>query len=286
MVPKIIVNGKEYFLSVGSIIQAKEGDSAEAGSVLVKLPHQSAKNVDITGGLQRVLQIFEARNISDPAILAEISGVARISPPKGKTLPLKIVGDDGSVNEHYIPVEAHLTVHNEDYVTAGEPIVDGIIDTRDVLKVLGPGQATIHIVNEVQKVYRSQGVAIADKHIEVIARKMLGMVEITDPGETHFVQGERVSRVLFLKTNDDTKGRKAVAKPIIIGITNAAQSSDSWLSSASFQRTATSLANAAIMRKTDFVSGPKENIILGGIVPLGTGHPDAGDDYLRKRGSF
>ncbi len=282
MLPKITIAGEEYFLPPGAILAIKEGDTIGPGEVIAKIPKKAVKTADITGGLSRVLQILEAQPLLDPAVMADISGEVSVCPPDGKVLPVRITGSDGTVREYTVPLEEQMDVRSGDRVKAGEILVDGVIDAASILKILGPERAVLHIVNEVQKVYRSQGVIINDKHIELVARKMLGMVRITDPGDTEFVQGETVSKAAFLETNEKARGRKAAARPVLTGITAVAMNSASWLSAASFQRTVSVLADAAIRKKTDPLSGPKENIIIGSLVPLGTGHPAGGNKYLRK----
>lgn len=281
MAPKLIIAGEEYYLPVGAVIIAREGENADAGEVIAKSPKKAAKNADITDGLSRVLQILEARPLRKPALMAGISGRVQVCPPRGKYLPVRITGEDGTSREYVVSIEEQLNVHNGDCVKAGDALVDGVINAGDVLSILGHESAAVHIVNEVQKVYRSQGVTIDDKHIELVTRKMLGMVEVTDPGDTDFVHGEVVGKSVFLEQNGLTGGRKAVAKPVLAGITAVAMNSESWLSAASFQRTASVLTQAAIRRKTDTLAGPKENIIIGNIIPLGTGHPAYREEYLQ-----
>jgi DNA-directed RNA polymerase subunit beta' len=179
-----------------------------------------------------------------------------------------------------VPIEKQLNVYHGDVVRAGDILVDGTIDVRDVLRIMGGEKAAAHAMDEVQKVYRAQGVEINDKHLEVILRKMLGKVQIVYAGDTDFVAEEIVSREVFLQENEKTRGRKATAKQLILSLTNTALQSDSWLSGASFQSTTAVLANAALRKRTDNLHGTKENIIVGNIVPVGTGHQMYRKTYL------
>jgi DNA-directed RNA polymerase subunit beta' len=272
LVPRAVVGGREYPLPIGAFLTAEENGDVKAGDIIAKIPRKAAVSSDITGGLTRVLQVLEMRKLRDPAVMAEITGEVKVHPPKGKSLPVEIIGDLGDTRTYYVPIEKQLNVYSGDIINAGELIVDGIIDARDVLRILGSEKAAAHVIDDVQKVYRAQGVEINDKHLEVILRKMLGKVMVTDPGDTEFVTGEIVSKNRFVGTNGKCTGKKATERPIIVSITKAALLSDSWLSAASFQSTSLVLANAAVTKSKDPVYGTKENIIVGNTVPVGTGH--------------
>ena len=205
--------------------------------------------------------------------MAEISGELRINPPKGKFMMVDIVGENGDVASYKIPMDRQLNFYNGDFVNAGDILVDGDISINDTLNIFGSEKAAVQIVNEVQKVYLSQGVSINDKHFEVIARRMLGFVKVVEAGDTDLVADDVVPRNTFFEINKKTEGRKAVAIPILLGLAKAAINSESWLSAASFERTASVLASAAIQGKVDVLSGVKENVIIGRRIPVGTGHP-------------
>lgn len=273
MIPKIKVGEKEYMLPIGAIIVANEHINVNVGDSIAKTPKQAKKTSDITGGLPKVLQILEARPLDNPAVMAEISGELRINPPKGKFMMVDIAGENGDVASYKIPMDRQLNFYNGDIVNAGDILVDGDISINDTLNLFGSEKAAIQIANEVQKVYLSQGVSINDKHFEVIARRMLGFVRVVEAGDTDLVADDVVPRNTFFEINDKMEGRKAVAIPILLGLAKAAINSESWLSAASFERTASVLASAAIQGKVDALSGVKENVIIGRRIPVGTGHP-------------
>ncbi|MBM4147296.1 MAG: DNA-directed RNA polymerase subunit beta', partial [Nitrospira sp.] len=195
------------------------------------------------------------------------------NPPKGKFLLVDIVAENGDVASYRIPMERQLNFYNEDFIKAGDILADGDISINDILNIFGPEKAAAKIVNEVQKVYLSQGVSIDDRHFEVIVRKMLGFVRVVNAGDTDLVADDIVPRNTFFEKNQGTNGRKATAIPILLGLAKAAINSESWLSAASFERTASVLAGAAIQGKVDVLSGVKENVIIGKRIPVGTGHP-------------
>jgi DNA-directed RNA polymerase subunit beta' len=280
LVPKIIVGDKEYVLPIGAYLAVDERTVAKPGDVLARIPKQAARSADITGGLGRVLQILEVKKLHDPAILSEIAGEVKVHPPKKAVLPVEVTGQDGQSRTYYVPIEKQLNFFSGDIVKAGDILADGIVNPRDVMTVLGPEHAATHMIAEVQKVYRGQGVEISDKHLEIVLRKMLSKVEITNAGDTDFVVDEIVSRDIFIEVNDRTTGTKATARPIMLSLTNAALHSDSWLSAASFQNTASVLANAALKKRKDALHGIKENIIVGNIVPIGTGHQCYKDTFI------
>jgi DNA-directed RNA polymerase subunit beta' len=279
-VPKIIVGDKEYVLPLGTYLAVDESATARPGDVLARIPKQAARSADITGGLGRVLQILEVKKLHDPAILSEITGEVKVHLPKKAVLPVEVTNEYGHARTYYVPIEKHLNFFTGDMVSAGDMLADGIINPKDLLRVLGPERAAAHVIGEVQKVYRSQAVEMNDKHLEIVIRKMLSKVQITDSGDTDFVAEEIVSRDVFMEVNDKTTGRKATAKPLLLSITNTALLSDSWLSAASFQNTTSVLANAALKRREDPLHGTKENIIVGNMVPVGTGHQEYRNTFL------
>jgi DNA-directed RNA polymerase subunit beta' len=231
---------------------------------------------DIAGGLPRVVELFEARSPKGKATLARVSGVVRVAEDEGKGRVITIVTDDGTEDTYTVPIGARLEVADGDEITAGDPIVDGPRDPKELLEIRGIRETQKYLVEEVQKVYRDQGVSIHDKHIELIVRQMTRRVAIQEPGETDFLPGERVDQVVFAETNKAMvqEGlRPAEGRPEIMGITKASLATDSWLSAASFQETTRVLTEAAIEGRSDHMIGLKENIIIGKLIPAGTGLP-------------
>lgn len=281
-IPRIRISEKEYYLPIGAIILVRNGDKIVAGDMLAKVPKKSARNADITGGLARVLQVLELRKLKDPAVMADIDGEVRIHPPKGNSMKMEIIGETGNIRTSIIGIERHPNVYNGDRVKAGDILVDGTCDINDILKILGPHKTALYVMDEVQKVYRSQGVEVNDKHFEIILRKMLAKVKVLTPGSTDLVTGEILSKWSFFDENNRTEGEKATAAPVILSLTKSALMSESWLSAASFQNTASVLAEAALFRSKDLLRGTKENIIIGNTVPIGTGHKKYKDTVLVK----
>ena len=279
MVPQVRIGEKQYYLPIGAIVLVKEGQNVSPGDVLAYVPKAAEKNADITGGLQRVLQVIEIRKMQNTAVIAEIDGQVTIHPPRGKLLGVEIIND----NDRWrcdVSIDRQLNIFSGDVVRKGDILAEGPLDILDVLRILGAKKAALHVIDEVQKVYRSQGVELNDKHLEIILRKMLAKVLIVDPGDTDFVVDEIVSKWMFAEENDRTKGKCAVAKPLIVSLTDAALLSDSWLSAASFQNTTLILAEAALRKRLDPLAGTKENILTGNMVPVGTGHPVYSATYL------
>ncbi|MBW2465844.1 MAG: DNA-directed RNA polymerase subunit beta' [Deltaproteobacteria bacterium] len=264
-----------YSLPVGSIISVDEGETIQSGTVVGKIPRETTKTKDITGGLPRVAELFEVRKPKEHAVITEIDG--RVS--FGKDLKGKrrvvITPEIGEPKEYLIPKAKHVSVHEGDYVKAGEPLMDGSPIPNDILRVLGVKELARFLVNEIQEVYRLQGVKINDKHIEVIVRQMLRRVQITDPGDSSFMLGEQVEWWVFEEENEKIissgEGRPAVAEPLLLGVTKASLSTDSFISAASFQETTKVLTNAAMGGRVDRLLGLKENVIMGRLVPAGTG---------------
>jgi DNA-directed RNA polymerase subunit beta' len=272
-----LANGSEarYFLNPDSILSVEPGATVADGDVLARIPREGSKTRDITGGLPRVAELFEARRPKDHAIISEIDGRVEF----GKDFKAKrrvIVKNDetGEETEYLIPKGKHFSVQEGDYVRRGDPLVDGPRVPHDILRVLGVEALSDYLVNEIQDVYRLQGVKINDKHIEVIVRQMLQKVEITDAGDTTFLVGELVDRVEFDIENDKllkVNERPAQGLPVLQGITKASLQTQSFISAASFQETTRVLTEAATAGKTDSLTGLKENVIVGRLIPAGTG---------------
>ncbi|GGJ44076.1 DNA-directed RNA polymerase subunit beta' [Neoroseomonas lacus] len=274
-------NGTEaiYFLTPGTILSIDNSAVVAAGDVLARLPRESSKTRDITGGLPRVAELFEARRPKDHAIISEIDGRVEFGKDyKAKRRILVVpeqVGDETPVaREYLVPKGKHVSVQEGDYVKRGDPLVDGPRVPHDILRVLGVEKLADYLVEQIQEVYRLQGVKINDKHIEVIVRQMLQKVEVTDPGDTTYLIGEQVDRIEFEIENETrvaAKERPAVAEPVLQGITKASLQTTSFISAASFQETTRVLTEAATAGKVDYLAGLKENVIVGRLIPAGTG---------------
>jgi DNA-directed RNA polymerase subunit beta' len=260
---------------VGALIVVRDGQQVAVGEVLARIPQESQKTRDITGGLPRVAELFEARSPKDAGTLAEVTGTTSFGKDTKGKQRLIITDLDGKEHEFLIPKDKHVLVHDGQVVNKGESIVDGPADPHDILRLLGVEALARYIVDEVQDVYRLQGVKINDKHIEVIVRQMLRRVQITDPGTTAFITGEQVERSELLDENDKAvakeDGRPALYENVLLGITKASLSTDSFISAASFQETTRVLTEAAIMGKKDGLRGLKENVIVGRLIPAGSG---------------
>ena len=259
---------------VGALIQVRDGQEVGPGEVLARIPVEGQKTRDITGGLPRVAELFEARTPKDKGTLAEQTGTISFGKETKGKVRLQITDPDGHVWEELIPKEKNILVHEGQVVNKGEHIVDGPADPQDILRLLGIEELSRYIVDEVQDVYRLQGVKINDKHIEVIVRQMLRRVVVENPGETHYIQGEQVERSEILNTNERVQAEgkiPATYSNVLLGITKASLSTDSFISAASFQETTRVLTEAAIMGKRDELRGLKENVIVGRLIPAGTG---------------
>jgi DNA-directed RNA polymerase subunit beta' len=267
-------NDARYFLPVGSTIAANEGDKIEAGDVIARIPRETTKTKDITGGLPRVAELFESRKPKEHAVIAEIDGTVSFGKDtKGKRKVL-ITPERGDPKEYLISKGKHLAVREGDKIRAGEPLMDGAANPHDILKVLGEKALAKYLVDEVQEVYRLQGVKINDKHIETIVRQMLRRIRVIDVGDTGFLVDEHVEKYLFEEENDRvlTKGSKpAQGEPLLLGITKASLSTESFISASSFQETTKVLTEAAVQGKVDYLRGLKENVIMGRLIPAGTG---------------
>ncbi|MGM9491971.1 DNA-directed RNA polymerase subunit beta' [Ideonella sp. YS5] len=259
---------------VGSLVQIRDGQDLLPGEVLARIPVEGQKTRDITGGLPRVAELFEARSPKDKGTLAEITGTVSFGKETKGKVRLQITDPDGKVFEELVPKEKNILVHEGQVVNRGELIVDGAADPQDILRLLGVEELARYIVDEVQDVYRLQGVKINDKHIEVIVRQMLRRVQITNPGDSAYISGEQVERSELSNTNDRLRGEgklTATYADVLLGITKASLSTDSFISAASFQETTRVLTEAAIMGKRDELRGLKENVIVGRLIPAGTG---------------
>ncbi|MGF7233067.1 DNA-directed RNA polymerase subunit beta' [Arachidicoccus sp.] len=319
--PAIIINGKDvktYNLPTGSRLATEEGDEVKAGQVIVKIPRTMRKGGDITGGLPRVTELFEARNPSNPAVVAEIDGVTTFGNIKRGNREIVVEAKDGIVKKYLVPLTRQILVQDGDFVKAGTPLSDGQIAPIDILSIKGPYAVQEYVVNEIQEVYRLQGVKINDKHVEVIVRQMMKKVEIVDAGDTRFLENDLEDRFDFNEENDKIFDKKVVtdsgdsskfkagqivavrelreensqlrrndqklvevrdaspatAHPVLLGITKASLGVPSWISAASFQETTKVLSSAAIQGKSDDMSGLKENVITGHLIPAGTGLRD------------
>ena len=309
---------REYSLPVDAHISVNEGDKVEAGEVLVKIPRVSGKTGDITGGLPRVTELFEARNPSNPAVVAEIDGIAEYGKIKRGNREIQITSKTGEVRKYLVPLSKHILVQENDFVRAGQPLSDGATTPNDILNIEGPTKVQEYIVNEIQEVYRLQGVKINDKHFEVIVRQMMLKAEIVDAGDTKFLEGQSVHKADIMEENDAVFGMKVVIEagdsttlkngqivsarrlrdensqlkrsdkqlieardavpatstPLLQGITRASLQTQSFISAASFQETTKVLNEAAISGKEDHLLGLKENVIVGHLIPAGTGVRD------------
>ena len=266
-----------YLLPVGAIITMAESSAVKAGDIIAKIPRETTKTKDITGGLPRVAELFEARKPKECAVISEIDGqVSFGKDTKGKR-KIVITPDAGDPKEYLVEKGKHISVRDGDVVTAGEGLMDGSANPHDILRVLGVKELAKYLVDEVQEVYRLQGVKINDKHIEVIVRQMLKRVKVSDAGDTRFLAEEQVERHIFEEENEKVlgKGKKpAVAEPLLQGITKASLSTESFISAASFQETTKVLTGAAIDGKIDYLRGLKENVTMGRLIPAGTGFVD------------
>jgi len=242
--------------------------------VIAKIPRESTRAKDITGGLPRITELFEARKPRETAVMAEIDGVVKFGNVVKGQRKVQIIGDDGETREYSIPKGVNMFIQEGDRVKAGEPLVDGPLNPHDILAIQGMDALQRYLVNEIQEVYRLQGVNIADKHIEVIVRQMLRWVRVKDVGDTDFLIDEQVDRFRFEDENNRViaaGGQPATAEPLLLGITKASLSTESFISAASFQETTRVLTEAAISGRVDYLRGLKENVIMGRLIPAGTG---------------
>jgi DNA-directed RNA polymerase subunit beta' len=278
--PILLPNGQEirYFLSVDSIISIKNGDKVKVGDILARMPRESSKTRDITGGLPRVSELFEARIPKDPAVISEFEGRIEFGKDyKGKKRIIVHPDDDNLEPIEYLaPRWRQVAVKEGDVVAKGDVLIDGNKTPHDILQVLGVEALADYLINEIQDVYRLQGVKINDKHIELILARMLRKVRVTDPGYLDFFWGEQIDKDEFMERNNEiieAGGKPAEADPVLLGVTKASLETESFISAASFQETTRVLTDAATMCKVDELKGFKENVIMGYLIPAGTGLP-------------
>jgi DNA-directed RNA polymerase subunit beta' len=267
---------RKYILPVSAHLMIADGDMVNAGDVLAKIPRETTKTKDITGGLPRVVELFEARKPKDPAVISEIDGTVKYGGVVKGQRKILIAPDEATAEprEYSIPRGVHVNVQEGDRVRAGDPLMDGPSNPHDILHVLGEKELQKYLVNEIQEVYRLQGVNINDKHIEVITRQMMRWVRVEDVGDTEFLVDEQVDKFRFMEENErviGNGGRPATAQPLLLGITKASLSTESFISAASFQETTRVLTEAAISGKIDYLRGLKENVTMGRLIPAGTG---------------
>jgi DNA-directed RNA polymerase subunit beta' len=267
-------NMARHFLPVGVNVVVEEGNEVSAGDIIAKIPRETTKTKDITGGLPRVAELFEARKPKELAIISEIEGFVKFGPDTKGKRALIVNPEVGEPKEYLVPKGKPILVHEGDFVRAGEPLMEGSANPHDILRVLKEKELAKYLVDEVQQVYRLQGVRINDKHIEAIVRQMLKKVKVVDPGGTEFLAGDQVDKAVFNRVNAEaTKAKKepATAEPLLLGITKASLTTESFISAASFQETTRVLTEASIAGKIDHLRGLKENVIMGRLIPAGTG---------------
>ena len=266
---------RKYHMPSHAHLMIEDGEQVFAGQVLAKIPRETTKTKDITGGLPRVVELFEARKPRETAVISEIDGTVKHGGiVKGQRKIIIVPEDGGEPREYSLPRGVHVNVQEQDRVRAGEPLMDGPSNPHDILSVLGEKALHSYLVNEIQEVYRLQGVNINDKHIEVITRQMMRWVRVEDVGDTEFLVDEQVDKFRFMEENErviGNGGRPATAQPLLLGITKASLSTDSFISAASFQETTRVLTEASISGKVDHLRGLKENVTMGRLIPAGTG---------------
>jgi len=266
---------RKYFLPSGANMEVKDGDAVHPGDVLAKIPREAARTKDITGGLPRAEELFEARRPKHPAVISEIDGVVKYGGLVRGHRKITVHNERGGEKEYFIPKEAHLIVGESERVRAGTPLMDGPVNPHDILKVLGEKELAEYLLKEIQEVYRLQGVSINDKHIEIIIRQMLRWLKVEEVGDTDFLVDEQVDKFDFQEENEKiikSGGKPAKARPLLLGITKSALSTDSFIAAASFQETTRVLTEASLYGKVDLLRRLKENIIMGRLIPAGTGY--------------
>ena len=265
---------RKYLMPSRAHLMVEDGDQVFPGDVLAKMPRETTKTKDITGGLPRVVELFEARRPKDPAVISEIDGMVKYGDLTKGQRKILVTAEDASEREYLLPRGVHIRVQESEQVRAGEPLMDGPLNPHDILSVLGEKKTQDYLVNEIQEVYRLQGVNINDKHIEVIVRQMMRWVKVEEVGDSEFLLEEMVDKFKFADENERVvarDGKPAVGRPLLMGITKASLSTDSFISAASFQETTRVLTEAAISGKVDYLRGLKENVIMGRLIPAGTG---------------
>ncbi|MBW3671841.1 MAG: DNA-directed RNA polymerase subunit beta', partial [Acidobacteria bacterium] len=288
--PALVVRGKKgaekkYLLPIGAHLMVTRGRDVHPGDIIAKIPRATTKTKDITGGLPRVVELFEARHPREKAIITEVDGVVHHGPVVKGMRKLIVETDNGEKFEYSVPRSSHINVQEDEHVRAGDALIDGSIDPHDVLAVLGVKELQRYLVDKIQEVYRSQSVAINDKHIEVIVRQMLRSVKVTRVGDTDFLIDEQVDRFRFLEENEkviNRGGEPADGTPMLLGITKASLSTESFISAASFQETTRVLTEASIAGRVDYLRGLKENVIVGRLIPAGTGMPKYNQVQLER----
>jgi DNA-directed RNA polymerase subunit beta' len=275
--PAIVIKAKatrRYLMPSRAHLMVQDGDEVFPGDVLAKIPRETTKTKDITGGLPRVVELFEARKPRETAIISEIDGVVKFGEVSKGQRKIYVVADNGTEKEYSVPKGVHINVQEGERVRAGEPLMDGPLNPHDILAVLGEKELQAYLVNEIQEVYRLQGVTISDKHIEVIVRQMMRWVKVEDVGDTTFLLEQQIDKFRFREENERVianGGRPATGRPLLLGITKASLSTESFISAASFQETTRVLTEASIQGAVDHLRGLKENVIVGRLIPAGTG---------------
>ncbi len=276
--PAIVIKGakgnKRYLMPSRAHLMIQDGDEVFPGDVLAKIPRETTRTKDITGGLPRVVELFEARKPRETAIISEIDGVVKFGEVAKGQRKIYVTADNGEEKEYSVQRGVHVNVQEGERLKAGEPLMDGPLNPHDILAVLGEKELQGYLVNEIQEVYRLQGVAISDKHIETIVRQMLRWVKIEEVGDTSFLLEQQIDKFRFREENERViakGGRPAIGRPLLLGITKASLSTDSFISAASFQETTRVLTEASINGSVDSLRGLKENVIVGRLIPAGTG---------------
>jgi DNA-directed RNA polymerase subunit beta' len=275
--PAIVIKAKatrRYLMPSRAHLMVQDGDEVHPGDVLAKIPRETTKTKDITGGLPRVVELFEARKPRETAIISEIDGVVKFGEVSKGQRKIYVVADNGTEKEYSVPKGVHINVQEGERLRAGEPLMDGPMNPHDILAVLGEKELQSYLVNEIQEVYRLQGVTISDKHIEVIVRQMMRWVKVEDVGDTSFLLEQQIDKFRFREENERVianGGRPATGRPLLLGITKASLSTESFISAASFQETTRVLTEASIQGAVDHLRGLKENVIVGRLIPAGTG---------------
>jgi DNA-directed RNA polymerase subunit beta' len=265
---------KKYMMPSRAHLMVRDGAEVSPGDVLAKIPRETTKTKDITGGLPRVVELFEARKPHEPAVIAEIDGVVKYADLVKGQRKIVVLPERGEPKEYLLPRGVHVSVQEAETVKAGEALMDGPRNPHDILAVLGEKELQKYLVDEIQEVYRLQGVNINDKHIEVIVRQMMRWVKVEEVGDTEFLVDEQMDRFKFREENERMTargGKPATGRPLLLGITKASLATDSFISAASFQETTRVLTEASIRGSVDHLRGLKENVIMGRLIPAGTG---------------
>src|SRR5437867_4886644 len=265
---------RKYLIPSRAHLMVADGDPVYQGDVLAKIPRETTKTKDITGGLPRVVELFEARKPRETAVITEIDGIVKYGDITKGQRKIMVINENGVEREYALPRGVHVNVQEGEHVRAGEPLMDGPRNPHDILAVLGEKELEKYLVDEIQEVYRLQGVNINDKHIETIVRQMMRWVKVEDVGDTEFLLEEQVDKFKFREENDRLMargGKPATARPLLLGITKASLATESFISAASFQETTRVLTDASVRGAVDHLRGLKENVIMGRLIPAGTG---------------